>query len=130
MNGVGQSVTAAYGDEWGTIVGALMRRFGDLDIAEDATAEAFAVAVERWPRPAAHPTLGAGGPSLQSEKRSTGSAATTSSDTHHQRCSAGLIACVKSRSTECRQRQAPQGEHRDFACDENSHFWPLGRGFP
>jgi RNA polymerase sigma-70 factor (ECF subfamily) len=26
-----------------------MRRYGDLDIAEDATAEAFAIAIERWP---------------------------------------------------------------------------------
>ncbi|HEV2527205.1 MAG TPA: RNA polymerase sigma factor [Thermomicrobiales bacterium] len=31
------------------MVAALARRFGDLDIAEDAAAEAFAIAVERWP---------------------------------------------------------------------------------
>ena len=31
------------------MVAALTRRFGDLDIAEEATAEAFATAVERWP---------------------------------------------------------------------------------
>jgi len=32
------------------VVAGLARRFGDLDIAEDAAAEAYAVAVERWPR--------------------------------------------------------------------------------
>ena len=31
------------------MVAALARRFGDLDIAEEAAAEAFATAVERWP---------------------------------------------------------------------------------
>ncbi len=31
------------------MVAGLTRRFGDLDIAEDAAAEAFATAVERWP---------------------------------------------------------------------------------
>ncbi len=31
------------------MVASLMRRYGDLDIAEDATAEAFAIAIERWP---------------------------------------------------------------------------------
>ena len=31
------------------MVAGLTRRFGDLDLAEEMTAEAFAVAVERWP---------------------------------------------------------------------------------
>jgi RNA polymerase sigma-70 factor (ECF subfamily) len=31
------------------VVAALTRRFGDLDLAEEAAAEAFATAVERWP---------------------------------------------------------------------------------
>ncbi len=31
------------------MVAALTRRFGDLDIAEEAAAEAFATAVARWP---------------------------------------------------------------------------------
>lgn len=48
MTDVGHSITAAYRSEWGVIVAALMRRFGDLDLAEESTAEAFAIAVERW----------------------------------------------------------------------------------
>jgi RNA polymerase sigma-70 factor (ECF subfamily) len=36
--------------EHGRAVAVLARDFGDLDVAEDAVAEAFAVAVARWPR--------------------------------------------------------------------------------
>ena len=35
--------------EHGRVVAALARRFGDLDLAEDATSEALVVAAERWP---------------------------------------------------------------------------------
>ena len=35
------------------------RRFGDLDIAEEMAAEAFAVAVERWPSDGVPPNPGA-----------------------------------------------------------------------
>ncbi|MEY2476716.1 MAG: polymerase sigma-70 factor, subfamily [Actinomycetota bacterium] len=36
--------------EWAKVVASLARSYGDLDVAEDAAAEAFAVAVERWAR--------------------------------------------------------------------------------
>jgi len=35
--------------EYGRAVAVLTRTFGDLDIAEDAVQDAFAVAVQRWP---------------------------------------------------------------------------------
>lgn len=35
--------------EYGRVVASLVRRFGDIDVAEEAAAEALAVAVERWP---------------------------------------------------------------------------------
>ena len=41
------------------MVAALTRRFGDLDIAEEAAAEAFATAVERWPAEGVPPNPGA-----------------------------------------------------------------------
>ena len=41
------------------MVAALARRFGDLDIAEEASAEAFATAVERWPVDGIPPNPGA-----------------------------------------------------------------------
>jgi RNA polymerase sigma-70 factor (ECF subfamily) len=46
---VGEAVARAHREEWGRVVAALAKRFGDLDIAEEAAAEAFATAVERWP---------------------------------------------------------------------------------
>lgn len=46
---VEDAVNEAYRAEWGRLVAALTRRFGDLDLAEEAAAEAFAAAVERWP---------------------------------------------------------------------------------
>jgi RNA polymerase sigma-70 factor, ECF subfamily len=39
-------------------VASLMKRFGDLDIAEEAAAEAFAIAVERWPSDGIPPNPG------------------------------------------------------------------------
>jgi len=41
------------------VVASLTRRFGDLDIAEEAAAEAFATAVERWPAEGVPPNPGA-----------------------------------------------------------------------
>jgi RNA polymerase sigma-70 factor, ECF subfamily len=35
--------------EWAKVVASLARSYGNLDLAEDATGEAFASAVERWP---------------------------------------------------------------------------------
>ncbi|MBT2556089.1 RNA polymerase sigma factor [Arthrobacter sp. ISL-5] len=49
MSDVEEAVTRAHHEEWARVVAALTRRFGDLDIAEEAAAEAFATAVERWP---------------------------------------------------------------------------------
>lgn len=38
-----------YREEYGRVVASLARRFGDLDIAEDAAAEALLTALEKWP---------------------------------------------------------------------------------
>jgi RNA polymerase sigma-70 factor, ECF subfamily len=44
-----EAITRTHQEQWALVVAALARRFGDLDIAEDAAAEAFTTAVERWP---------------------------------------------------------------------------------
>ena len=44
-----EAITRAHQQEWARVVASLARRFGDLDLAEEAAAEAFATAVERWP---------------------------------------------------------------------------------
>ncbi len=61
MNGadVREAITRAHHEEWARVVASLTRRFGDLDIAEEAAAEAFAAAVERWPADGVPPNPGA-----------------------------------------------------------------------
>ncbi len=59
MTTVGEAITRVHREEWARVVAALTRRFGDLDIAEEMAAEAFAVAVERWPTDGVPPNPGA-----------------------------------------------------------------------
>jgi RNA polymerase sigma-70 factor, ECF subfamily len=56
---VREAITQAHHEEWARVVAFLTRRFGDLDIAEEAAAEAFATAVERWPADGVPPNPGA-----------------------------------------------------------------------
>jgi RNA polymerase sigma-70 factor, ECF subfamily len=55
----GESVGRVHREEWARVVASLARRFGDLDLAEEMAAEAFAVAVERWPVDGVPPAPGA-----------------------------------------------------------------------
>ena len=54
-----EAISRAHHEEWARLVAGLARRFGDLDLAEDAAAEAFVAAVERWPRDGVPPNPGA-----------------------------------------------------------------------
>jgi len=58
VSAVEEAITSAHRAEWARVVAALTRRFGDLDIAEEAAAEAFASAVERWPADGVPPNPG------------------------------------------------------------------------
>jgi RNA polymerase sigma-70 factor (ECF subfamily) len=49
MTDVDETIARVHRAEWTRVVATLARRFGDLDIAEEMAAEAFATAVERWP---------------------------------------------------------------------------------
>ena len=42
-------VERAFRDEYGRAVAVLVRRFGDIDLAEEAVQDAFTVALQRWP---------------------------------------------------------------------------------
>ncbi len=59
MTDVQEAITRAHRAEWARVVAVMARRFGDLDIAEEAAAEAFATAVERWPLDGVPPNPGA-----------------------------------------------------------------------
>ena len=42
-------IAQVFREEYGRAVAVLARHFGDIDIAEEAVQDAFAVAVQRWP---------------------------------------------------------------------------------
>jgi RNA polymerase sigma-70 factor, ECF subfamily len=42
-------IEQVFRDQWGRVVAALVGYFGDFDLAEEAAAEAFAIAAQRWP---------------------------------------------------------------------------------
>jgi RNA polymerase sigma-70 factor (ECF subfamily) len=44
------SISAVFREEWGRIVATLIRMTGDWDLAEECVQDAFARALERWPR--------------------------------------------------------------------------------
>jgi RNA polymerase sigma-70 factor, ECF subfamily len=44
------AIDAAYRDEWGQVVATLIGLTGDWDLAEDCAQDAFAAALETWPR--------------------------------------------------------------------------------
>src|SRR5947207_15756236 len=47
---VATAVARAFRDEWGRVVATLIRITGDWDLAEECAQDAFALALERWPR--------------------------------------------------------------------------------
>ncbi|HEY9409579.1 MAG TPA: DUF6596 domain-containing protein [Jiangellaceae bacterium] len=59
MSVVEEAITRAHHEDWARVVASLTRRFGDLDVAEEAAAEAFATAVERWRAQGVPPNPGA-----------------------------------------------------------------------
>ena len=59
VSDVREAITQTHHEEWARVVAALAKRFGDLDIAEEAAAEAFATALERWPADGLPPNPGA-----------------------------------------------------------------------
>ena len=56
---VEEAIARAHREEWARVVAGLARHIGDLDLAEDAAAEAYVAAVERWPRDGVPPNPGA-----------------------------------------------------------------------
>lgn len=51
-------VAGAHADEWGHIVATLIRATGDWTLAEDCAQDAFAAALERWPKDGVPPNPG------------------------------------------------------------------------
>jgi RNA polymerase sigma-70 factor, ECF subfamily len=56
--GGGAALERAYRESYGRALATLVRVFGDIGLAEDAVAEAFAVAAQRWPETGVPPNPG------------------------------------------------------------------------
>ena len=54
------AVEAVFREERGRLLAALVRRFGDLDLAEEVTSEAIEAALVRWPVDGVPPNPGPG----------------------------------------------------------------------
>jgi RNA polymerase sigma-70 factor, ECF subfamily len=54
-----REVERVFREEYGRVVASLVRRFGDIDIAEEAAGEALLVALEKWPAEGMPPNPGA-----------------------------------------------------------------------
>jgi RNA polymerase sigma-70 factor, ECF subfamily len=52
------AVERVFREEYGRLIASLVRRFGDIDIAEEAAGEALVVALERWPESGVPPNPG------------------------------------------------------------------------
>ncbi len=55
---LGPAIERVFRDEHGRIVAGLVRRFGDIDLAEDAAQEAYVEAMRRWPEAGLPPNPG------------------------------------------------------------------------
>jgi RNA polymerase sigma-70 factor (ECF subfamily) len=75
MTDVGEVIARVHREEWARVVATLARRIGDLDIAEEMAAEAFATAVERWPADGVPPNPGAWLTTTAHRRHSTASGA-------------------------------------------------------
>ncbi len=52
------TVERVFREEYGRLIASLVRRFGDIDIAEEAAGEALVIALERWPSDGVPPNPG------------------------------------------------------------------------
>jgi RNA polymerase sigma-70 factor, ECF subfamily len=52
------AVERVFREEYGRLIAALVRRFGDIDVAEEAAGEALVTALEKWPKTGVPPNPG------------------------------------------------------------------------
>src|SRR5262245_14397263 len=58
MQGEKAAVERVFLEEYGRLIATLVRRFGDIDIAEEAAGEALVAALEKWPESGVPPNPG------------------------------------------------------------------------
>src|SRR6476659_2280912 len=60
MEGGTAAVERVFREEYGRLIASLIRRFGDIDIAEEAASEALVAALEKWPEAGVPPNPAGG----------------------------------------------------------------------
>ncbi len=58
MPGTDAAIERVFREEYGRLIASLVRRFGDIDIAEEAAGEALVTALEKWPESGTPPNPG------------------------------------------------------------------------
>ena len=58
MKGETAAVERVFREEYGRLIASLVRRFGDIDIAQEAAGEALLAALEKWPESGVPPNPG------------------------------------------------------------------------
>lgn len=58
MSPAATEIERVFREEYGRLIASLVRRFGDVDIAEEAAAEALVAALEKWPESGVPPNPG------------------------------------------------------------------------
>jgi len=58
MQGTTAAVERVFREEYGRLIASLVRRFGDIDVAEEAAGEALVAALEKWPASGIPPNPG------------------------------------------------------------------------
>ena len=58
MQGATAAVERVFREEYGRLIASLVRRVGDIDIAEEAAGEALVAALEKWPGSGVPPNPG------------------------------------------------------------------------
>jgi RNA polymerase sigma-70 factor, ECF subfamily len=58
VQGGAAAVERVFREEYGRLIASLVRRFGDIDLAEEAAGEALVAALERWPESGVPPNPG------------------------------------------------------------------------
>ena len=103
-------IAAIFRAESGRSTATLVRLFGDIDIAEEAVQDAFAVAVERWPtaglppNPGAWITTTARNRAIDRLRRESGR--------HDRHAQAALVRCVADHQDGTHAGHQPSGSGR------------------
>jgi len=58
MQGAAAAIERVFREEYGRLIASLVRRFGDIDIAQEAAGEALVAALEKWPESGVPPNPG------------------------------------------------------------------------